>query len=300
MPDAASAAGFLNLLKPPGLTSSDAVQRVRRVLGVRRVGHGGTLDPEASGVLPIAFGGATRLLQYVTPDTKQYVAEFTLGIATDTGDAWGRVTSEANASALTQAAVAEAVAALIGTHHIPPPAYSAVVIGGQRAYTLARAGAAVEAPPRPMTVHTATLREFTAGPRATLIVEIGCEAGTYVRSLCTLMGERLGLPATMSALVRTASGPFRIEESHTLEELDRAISQDALTGIVLAADMPLQLHPQCGLDAAGAAAFQHGQTTAAATADVDGLVRVYGEGVFLGMGRVMGERLAPETVLAAQ
>ncbi len=292
-------AGFLNLLKPPGLTSSDAVQRVRRLLGVKRIGHGGTLDPEAAGVLPVAFGGATRLLPYVTPDTKHYVAEFTLGIATDTGDAWGQVTGEADASAITDAEVSAVVAGLAGTHQIPPPAYSAVVIGGRRAYSMARAGIAVEAAPRAMTVHAATLQEFRAGARATLIVDIECEVGTYVRSLCTLAGERLGVPATMSALVRTQSGPFRIEESRTFEELERAAREDGLAGTLLPPDAPLHGYPRCDLDAAGAAAFRHGQrATAADTAD--GLVRVYGVGALLGMGRVEGGQVAPVTVMAQQ
>lgn len=207
--------------KPAGLTSHDVVSRVRRALGERRVGHAGTLDPAATGVLVVGVGQATKLLGLLTLDRKGYRATFALGAETTTDDAEGEVTrSSAVPDELMEAdAAAAAVAGLVGEQDQVPPAFSAVSVGGRRAYAMARAGERVELEPRRVTVHDARLVEAVPDERA-WVVDLDVSKGTYVRALARDLGRSLGCCAHMSALRRTFSGPVALGDCVTLEELD--------------------------------------------------------------------------------
>jgi tRNA pseudouridine55 synthase len=223
-------AGVLVLDKPRGITSFDAVQAVGRILKERKCGHAGTLDPMATGVLPVCVGAATKIAGYLTEEEKEYEAGFAFGVATDTGDATGKPVEERPGAAATESAVAEALAALVGTFDQVPPAYSAVKVGGVRSYALARKGKEVPLAARRVTVREARL--LSIGPegfRAFLAVS----KGFYVRSLPRDLGARLGVPLTVSELRRTRVGTFRVEEAVTLDVLrERALRSDAASLLI--------------------------------------------------------------------
>jgi len=209
-------AGVLVLDKPRGITSFQAVQAVGRILKERKCGHAGTLDPMATGVLPVCVGAATKIAGYLTEEDKEYEAGFAFGVATDTGDATGKPVEERPGAAATETAVAEALAALVGTFDQVPPAYSAVKVGGVRSYALARKGKEVPLAARRVTVREARLIAYgPEGFRAFLAVS----KGFYVRSLPRDLGARLGVPLTVSELRRIRVGAFRVEQAVTLDEL---------------------------------------------------------------------------------
>ncbi|MBL8164357.1 MAG: tRNA pseudouridine(55) synthase TruB [Anaerolineae bacterium] len=197
--------GFLNINKPAGLTSHDVVARLRRSLRLKKVGHAGTLDPLATGVLVICVGAATRLSEYVMASRKRYQAVARLGVTTDTYDADGQVVQVRDASGVTRPDVEAALNAFRGDILQHPPAYSAIKQGGRKLYELARAGEVVEAAARPVTIHALDLVDWSA-PQFTL--DVACSAGTYIRSLAYDLGEALGVGAHLTALTRTASGIF--------------------------------------------------------------------------------------------
>lgn len=211
--------GILNLLKPPGMTSHDAVNAVRRALGIKKVGHTGTLDPGVAGVLPICVGRATRLAEYIAGADKAYRAEITFGITTGTQDSFGAVTGERDASHLTRGDVAYSLTRFQGPIMQVPPMVSAVKVGGKRLYELAREGLEVERQARPVTIHRLQLLDFRPGPHPVAYVDVVCSKGTYIRTLAADIGEALGVGAHMSYLVRTRSGSFHLADSATMEEL---------------------------------------------------------------------------------
>lgn len=211
--------GVLNLLKPPGMTSHDVVSVVRRALGIKKVGHTGTLDPGVAGVLPICVGRATRLAEYIAGEDKAYRAEITFGVTTTTQDSFGESLSDQDASHLTKGDVAYSLARFHGPVMQVPPMVSAVKVGGKRLYELARQGVEVEREARQVFIHRIQLLDFRPGPRPTAFVDVVCSKGTYIRTLAHDLGQMLKVGAHMSHLVRTRSGPFRLEEAFTLEEL---------------------------------------------------------------------------------
>ncbi len=208
--------GFLIIDKPAGLSSHDVVNRVRRVLGTKKVGHTGTLDPFATGVLPIAVGEATKAIQFLDEGRKAYEAVIHFGRVTDTLDCTGAVVREGDTAHLTQAALLQHMAALTGAIRQVPPMYSALKQGGQPLYKLARKGVEVERPAREITVYRFELHSFAA-PLATVVAE--CSRGTYIRSLADDLGALLGCGASLDALRRLSSGPFSLSQALTLEEL---------------------------------------------------------------------------------
>src|SRR5437867_3727843 len=220
--------GVLNVDKPAGPTSHDVVARVRRLTGTRRVGHAGTLDPAATGVLVVLVGVATRLAEYLTELPKRYEAVIRFGLRTDTQDTTGTVLSEADASALTEADVEAALAPFRGEILQTPPMVSAVKVEGKRLYELARRGETVERAARPVTIHELRLEEFHPGREAWGRLVVGCSSGTYVRTLCADLGEALGCGAAMAALRRTAIGPFDLSGAVSLEELEQAVANGRL------------------------------------------------------------------------
>lgn len=212
--------GFLNINKPLGMTSHDVVARVRRLLrqaiGSKKVGHAGTLDPLATGVLIVCLQQATRLSDYAMHGTKQYRAQVTLGIATETYDAEGDVTSQADASAVTLDQIMDILPQFIGDIQQLPPIYSAIKKEGKKLYELARAGKTVELDPRPVTIHSIDVLHWQS-PRLT--VAVTCSPGTYIRSFAHDLGQALGVGAHLSGLVRTCSGTFSLENAVELDAL---------------------------------------------------------------------------------
>jgi tRNA pseudouridine55 synthase len=211
--------GILIIDKPLGMTSHDVVGRVRKLLGTRKVGHAGKLDPEASGVLVVCVGDATRLLEYLTANHKAYEALVAFGASTDTDDASGRVLNQQSAAALTESAVQEALPAFTGDIVQQVPIFSAVHIDGERAYDMARRGEMFEAPSRIVHIHELTLCSFEPGDTALAKLSVECSKGTYIRSLARDLGRHIGIPAHLAALRRTSSGAFHIESAISLETL---------------------------------------------------------------------------------
>lgn len=207
--------GFLNLHKPAGVTSHDCVARLRRWLEIKKVGHGGTLDPMATGVLPLALGRATRLLPYL-PTAKTYGAVIRFGLTTSTDDLEGAVLTEVGAAGLTLAAIEARLPEFLGVIDQVPPAYSALQVGGQRLYDLARRGQVVTPVARSVTIHRLQVISWQPGPYPELSLTIDCGPGTYIRSLARDLGQRLGPGATLAALQRTHSGGFDLVDSFPL------------------------------------------------------------------------------------
>ncbi|HEY1586123.1 MAG TPA: tRNA pseudouridine(55) synthase TruB [Polyangia bacterium] len=208
--------GVVVVDKPGGITSFDVVAEVRRTLGERRVGHTGTLDPMATGVLPICVGEATKLVPFLMSGDKEYEAELRLGVTTDSLDATGTVTSETNAANVSRSDVERALSGFVGTLQQRPPMHSALRVGGQRLYELARRGIEVERTPRAVVVHSAALVSFEA-PTARIVVR--CGKGTYIRSLAADLGDVLGVGAHLTALRRTRVGPFDVAQAVALDAL---------------------------------------------------------------------------------
>lgn len=211
--------GFLILDKPRGFTSHDVVARVRRLTRVRRVGHAGTLDPLATGVLVVCLGKATRLAEYIAEGDKMYRAEIRLGVETDTWDVDGALLAERDASHVTRQAAEEVLARFTGEIWQRPPAFSALKHQGRPLYRLARQGAPVEPPLRRVMIHRISL-DLWAPP--TMILTVHCSKGTYIRSLAHDIGQALGVGAHLAGLARLAVGPFRLEEAISLDALAQA------------------------------------------------------------------------------
>jgi tRNA pseudouridine55 synthase len=219
--------GVLVCDKPAGLTSHDVVTRVRRLAGQRRVGHGGTLDPPATGVLVLALGRATRLLPFLPTEPKRYLATVAFGSATDTLDASGTVTATADASGVDEAGLRAAMAGFLGPQQQIPPMVSAIKVAGERLYAKARRGEQVERAPRPIVIHELELRGFTPGGRPLADLEVVCSGGTYVRSLAADLGRTLGTLAHLASLRRIAVGRFTEHDARTLEDLAGAEELEA-------------------------------------------------------------------------
>ena len=262
--------GVLNVDKPAGCTSHDVVGRVRRLAGLRQVGHAGTLDPMATGVLVLCLGRATRLLEYLTGQPKSYLAEVTLGATTDTYDAEGETVDRRPVTAVTHEQLDGALDAFRGEIMQRPPAYSALKRDGVPLYQRARAGEQVEVEARPVTVYSLELLAFDG---QTVQLRIRCGAGTYIRSIAHDLGQALGCGGHLSALRRTAVGPFTVHDAVTLARLAEA---GALPDALLPADAAVAHLPQVEMDAADAARLLHGQVIASAVPQPSGLARAYG------------------------
>lgn len=223
--------GVLVVDKPAGMTSHDVVNRVRRLLGTRRVGHAGTLDPMATGVLVLLAGNATRLADRLAASKKMYEAEILLGTRTDTQDSTGHILSETSAEGVAEEAFTRILKRFEGDQTQIPPMVSAIHSNGKRLYELARLGVEVERKPRPVLIEEITLLSFTPGDRATARIRVHCSAGTYIRTLASDIGEALGCGACMSALRRISSGRFGISDARTLKQLE-AMSAQCPGGVI--------------------------------------------------------------------
>jgi len=296
--------GVLVVDKPAGPTSHDVVALVRRLAGTRRIGHGGTLDPFATGVLPLFLGQATRLVEYHLGDRKAYRATICFGATSTTDDLAGELSPVAGPPP-DRAAVEAALAALVGPVLQVPPAYSAIKLAGRRAYALARAGETPTLVPRQVTIDRLDLVDWDGSDaeRPVAVVEVACSAGTYVRSIARDIGRATGGGAYLGALVRTASGAFRQEMAHPLEAVRAAATGPAgLVPLLLPIDAGLDRLTRVGLSEAEVEAIQRGQFVLPSA----GLPRETGAGPIIAVdpsGRpvavaaVRGGRLAPDKVL---
>lgn len=287
--------GVLVVAKEPGPTSHDIVALVRRLTGVKRVGHGGTLDPFAAGVLPVFVGHATRLVEYHMGDGKQYRALVCFGARSTTDDLEGELTPS-DQPAPTRAQVEADLATFTGEIEQVPPDYSAVRVAGRKAYELARHGEKPALRARRVTVTRLELTSWddadAARPVAT--IEMACSAGTYVRALARDLGDKLGCGAYLGALTRIASGPFTIDQAHTLDEVRAALTTGRARDVLLPMDAGLDF-PEVQLNAAEVTHLARGQQLRRATDD--GLVRVLDEaGRLVAIARATNGTLQPEKV----
>ena len=262
--------GVLVVDKPVGMTSHDVVQAIRMGTGIRRAGHTGTLDPRASGVLVILVGPAVRLSEYVSASDKRYQAVIRLGASTDTYDADGRFTQQANAPVnVTEQQFEETLKQFIGEIEQTPPPYSAVKVQGRRAYDMARQGEEVDLAPRKITVHHLEVLEW-APPE--VVVDVHCSSGTYVRSLANDMGNALGCGAYLIGLRRTKSGRFSLRDATPLRKLQEAFQAGNWYQLLIPAAEALADWPAIELDPDQVEAIKHGHRVAAAE-DAKGMVR---------------------------
>jgi tRNA pseudouridine55 synthase len=289
--------GFLNLNKPFDWTSHDCVAKVRKFLRLKRVGHAGTLDPAATGVLPIAFGKATRLLQYL-PDDKAYHATIRLGVRTTTDDLEGEVISENACTGLTLEAIIAQLPQFFGKIDQIPPSYSAIQVDGKRLYDLARQGVAVEAPMRTVEVFNIDILDWREGEFPELEIAIACGAGTYIRAIARDLGEALQTGGTLAGLQRTVSSGFELSSSITMSDLEAQLQAGTFEPI--AADVPLQHLLAVTLPADDARKWCQGQKIACEDQLEFSLLRVYSEdNIFLGIGKYQDNLLIPTMVLEA-
>jgi tRNA pseudouridine55 synthase len=286
--------GVLVCDKPARMTSHDVVARVRRLAGQRRVGHGGTLDPPATGVLVLALGRATRLLPFLPTEPKRYLASVAFGTETATLDATGAVTGTADASAIDEAGLRAALARFLGPQLQVPPMVSAVKVGGERLYAKARRGEQVERAARPIVVHQLELLGFTPGERPLARIEVVCSGGTYVRSLAADLGRALGSLAHLASLRRTAVGAFTEADARTLEELARPGELEAAVLSPAAAMGPAAVR---ALSPAEAAALATGRTLDP-TGRGDPVAAVGPDGRLVAVIQDSAGRARPKVVLA--
>jgi tRNA pseudouridine55 synthase len=307
--------GVLLLHKPGGMTSNRALQIAKRLFFAEKAGHTGSLDPLATGVLPLCFGEATKFSQFLLDADKGYRSTFQLGVRTTTSDADGEVMSEATTAELTLAQVEQALQKFVGDILQVPSMFSALKHQGQPLYKMARQGLEIERKPRPVTVYSIDLLAFRAGPRAEVEVEIRCSKGTYVRSIAEDLGAALGCGAHVKTLHRIATGAFNEQQTVTLEALEAAYEEggyDALDRYLLSADAPVASLPAIILPETSGFYFRQGNPVMDSQVYRVGtqgdIVRVFlqtadeslaSEPQFLGLGELTEDgRVAPKRIIA--
>lgn len=284
--------GVLLLDKPLGLSSNDALQKARRLFSAAKGGHTGTLDPLASGLLPLCFGEATKFSADLLDADKTYEAELKLGVETDTGDAEGQVTATATVN-VEKAQFLALLPQFTGPIEQVPPMHSALKRDGRPLYELARKGIEVERAPRAVTIHTLELLEFAGD---LVRIRVSCSKGTYIRVLAADLGRALGCGAHLTALRRTRVGALDLHGAVTLAELE-ALAEEARPERLAPVDALLSTLPQVELDAAAAERFSHGNPVALPVA-LAGKIRVYADGRLLGVGEPgVGGRLWPKRLV---
>ena len=272
--------GIVTVLKPPAMSSSDVVVDVRKIFETKRVGHLGTLDPEAAGVLPVCVGRAVRLFDYLVDKRKTYLAEIAFGIATDTQDAQGAVIETSDA-VVSEAAFDSILPQFTGTIVQRPPMYSALKFNGKKLYDLALKGE--EIPDKSREVEIFSLHRTRTLGKNRFLIEVCCSRGTYIRTLCSDIGEALGVPAHMAFLLRTASGAFTLDHSVSIAELHVMKAEGRLSDAVISCEQATAFFPRLDLRGDRRRPTVNGLPTRINAAD--GIYRLYCEG-FLGIGTV--------------
>lgn len=300
--------GVININKPADWTSQDVCAKLRGKLHIKRIGHTGTLDPMATGVLPVCIGKATRIIEYYDMDRKTYHAGMKLGIETDTLDITGEVINEyprEAVEAVTEEAVRKAFADYTGLITQIPPKYSALKINGKRAYDLARSGADFEMKGREITIYGNEITSLKL-EEGTIEFDVTCSKGTYIRTICDDIGRALGCGGVMTSLVRTKTGCFDISESYELSEV-LEMTDDEVANIIIPMDKTLESVGEIDIDDNRVIAFFNGNTTGgscykiSAETNHENYYRVYGnydgERTFLGIGKVEKKALIPHKVI---
>ncbi len=295
--------GVLVLDKPGGMTSNACLQRAKRALGAAKAGHTGSLDPLATGVLPLCFGEATKLSRFLLDADKEYDSTFVLGVATSTADAEGEVLERRDAAGITQAQVERVLAEFRGAIEQTPPMYSALKHQGRPLYELARAGVEVERRARRVMIHSLELLAYTPGEQGRLKVRVRCSKGTYVRTLAQDIGAALGCGGHVSELRRTCSGPFSLLRSVDLDQVEQLAAQQDLArlrGLLLPVDSAIEGMATVVLPETSSYYLRQGQPVLAARMPTAGWVRIVDEsGEFLGIGEILDDgRLAPRRLIA--
>lgn len=282
--------GIVNIHKDRGMTSFDVIAKMRRILSIKKIGHAGTLDPDATGVLPVCLGKATRVIEYLMDKDKTYRAVLRLGVDTDTQDASGNITGTYAVTADDEAIVG-AVRSFIGPVMQVPPMYSAIRMGGKRLYELARKGVEIERDARLITISDISdIQVIRQDTDVRVSFEVDCSKGTYIRTLCADIGKRLGCGGHMEALVRTRSGPFTLEDAITLEQLSSHQQAGTLHKVIIEMDRALEGLPSLFLDETQGMKLRNGLRIALSGSLPVGLTRLYGAaGQFLAIGQVTVE-----------
>lgn len=283
--------GILIIDKPEGMTSFDVVAKARRICGERKCGHSGTLDPMATGVMTLLFGGATGFLNYLPSHDKEYIAQLKLGTVTDTLDITGKVLEERKFN-VTAEEFAAAAKRFKGEITQLPPMYSAISVGGERLYDLARKGIEVDRPERQVNIYRIDILESDEA-NGIYKIDVACSGGTYIRSLVADIGEALGCGAVLSSLRRVKANSFTISESVTLEGLEKAKTEGKIAELLIPIDKALSEYPEITVSPAQAARFSNGGPLSLErlhNCKAKGLYRVYdGENNFLGLGENDGK-----------
>lgn len=290
--------GILVIDKEVGWTSHDVVARVRRITGERKAGHTGTLDPAATGVLPVCLGAATKIIEYLQDAGKTYYAEVHLGIATDTDDQDGLIVAEAPVPDLDAGELDRALAPFRGDLAQIPPMYAAIKQEGRKLYEIARAGGTIARPPRAVRIETLMLLGWEP-PLARLLID--CSKGTYIRAIARDLGAALGCGAHLARLSRLRSGPFFLDQALTLGTLEAEFAETPWPELALHPDVALRDWPAIVLDDAGTLAWRQGKELRVGTGIAGEHCRAYStDGEWLGLGRFDAERAAwrPEKVIA--
>lgn len=230
--------GFLNILKPPGMTSHDVVHFIRKISGIKKVGHTGTLDPEAAGVLPICIGKATKAAQYITNRSKIYRANIKFGVETDTQDKYGKIVNKKNTPNISTESFEKILKNFTGKIQQTPPIYSAIKYKGKRLYQYAYEGKELDINSKEIEIYDISIIDKLN--KNEFIFDVLCSKGTYIRTLCNDIGKEMGHGAYMSQLIRLASLPFMITNTHTLEEIEIAAKNSSLSNYILKTDYIFQ------------------------------------------------------------
>ena len=286
--------------KPAGISSNDVVQQARRLFGAQKVGHTGSLDPLATGVLPLCFGEATKFSQYLLDANKTYWTRIRLGVSTETGDADGEVIAQVDATAITQTQVSDALETFVGEIEQIPSMYSALKHQGQPLYKLARQGIEVERAPRTVTIYSAELLQFA---EAYIELRVHCSKGTYIRSLAEDLGAALGCGGHVSALRRLAAGPYAEAQAVTLEQVSEIGDAQEMDALLLPVASAVGSWPSVRLHEDTAHYVRQGQPVQVAHAPTHGWVQIFEsaeEDRFLGVGEVLTDgRIAPRRLVAS-
>jgi tRNA pseudouridine55 synthase len=278
--------GILNILKPPGMTSFDVVGYLRGVLKTKKIGHTGTLDPGAVGVLPVCVGSATKAIEFMIEKDKLYRAELTLGIETDTQDSTGTITATHEVT-VTEDEIRSVINSFIGRYEQIPPMYSAVKVDGKRLYELAREGITVDRQPREIEIYSIEI--INIKNNRTILFDVSCSKGTYIRTLCVDIGQRLGCGGHMSFLIRHSAGAFDLGSAITLEEVSNLADTNELKGKLLPIDSVFSSLKAVVLNDADSKRFRNGVLIDCSKFDMknEEYVRIYdGENRFLALGEV--------------
>ena len=297
--------GLLVVDKPAGISSNAALQTAKRAFNAAKAGHTGSLDPLATGVLPLCFGEATKFSRFLLDADKAYLSTFRLGVTTATGDAEGDVLASGDPSAITSAQVEQVLAQFIGSIEQTPSMYSAIKHNGQPLYKLAREGKEVARKSRSVTIHSLEMLSFEAGEHASVQVRLSCSKGTYVRSIAEDMGQVLGCGAHVSALRRISSGPFTIAQSIPLADIEALAASsnvEALNALLLPMETILAELPEVRLSEDSAFYLRQGQAVMVGQCPLQGFVRLVSpSGSLLGVGEPLGDgRLAPRRLINTQ